>query len=125
MPIYEYQCSNCGYKLDELQTMSEPPLVKCPNCGKDTLKRLIGAGAGIIFKGSGFYQTDYKSSSKETSKSSSAKNKDSKIDVKSSDTKESKNTDNKSANSKTAESKSTESKPSASKPTNKTENKKN
>jgi len=46
--------------MDELQTMSEPPLVKCPKCGKDTLQKLIGTGAGLIFKGSGFYLTDYK-----------------------------------------------------------------
>jgi putative FmdB family regulatory protein len=75
MPIYEYECSDCGHKLEELQTMSEPPLVKCPNCGKDTLKRLIGGGAGLIFKGSGFYLTDYKKSSdkKSSEKSESSK----------------------------------------------------
>lgn len=60
MPIYEYQCQNCGFLFDELQTMSEKPLFKCPNCGKNELKKLIGSGGGIIFKGSGFYQTDYK-----------------------------------------------------------------
>ncbi|MCI0448488.1 MAG: zinc ribbon domain-containing protein [Chlorobi bacterium] len=69
MPIYEYQCSNCGHKLDELQRISEPPLTKCPNCRKDTLKRLIGSGAGLIFKGSGFYLTDYKKSSSQKDKS--------------------------------------------------------
>lgn len=71
MPIYEYQCKNCGHKLEELQSISEPPLVKCPVCGKSTLARLIGSGGGIIFKGSGFYQTDYKKSST-THKSKSA-----------------------------------------------------
>lgn len=62
MPIYEYQCSDpdCRHEFDELQSMSEPPLVTCPKCGKDTLKKLIGSGAGLIFKGSGFYLTDYK-----------------------------------------------------------------
>jgi putative FmdB family regulatory protein len=60
MPIYEYECQNCGHHFEELQSMSEAPLVKCPNCGKDELKKLIGSGGGIIFKGSGFYQTDYK-----------------------------------------------------------------
>lgn len=64
MPFYEYLCTNCGNKLEELQKMSDPPLTHCPKCGKDTLKRLIGTGAGIIFKGSGFYQTDYKKSAK-------------------------------------------------------------
>lgn len=63
MPIYEYQCSNCGYQLEELQSISEPPLVKCPKCGKNTLKKLIGTGGGLIFKGSGFYLTDYKNKS--------------------------------------------------------------
>lgn len=60
MPLYEYQCSNCGNMLEELQKMSDEPLKKCPECGKNTLKRLIGTGAGLIFKGSGFYLTDYK-----------------------------------------------------------------
>ncbi len=64
MPFYEYQCSNCGNQLEELQKMSDPPLTKCPKCGKDTLKRLIGTGGGLIFKGSGFYLTDYKKKSK-------------------------------------------------------------
>src|ERR1051325_1772684 len=73
MPFYEYQCSNCGHHLEELQTMTEPPLVKCPECGKDTLQRLIGTGSGIIFKGSGFYQTDYKKP--ETRKNQEADNK--------------------------------------------------
>ena len=54
MPFYEYQCSNCGNQLEELQKMSDSPLTKCPKCGKETLKRLIGTGGGIIFKGSGF-----------------------------------------------------------------------
>ena len=85
MPIYEYQCSNCGHKLDELQTMSEPPLVKCPNCGKDTLKRLIGGGAGLIFKGSGFYLTDYKKSS-EKQKPSAQKKTETKPDTKTTQT---------------------------------------
>jgi putative FmdB family regulatory protein len=60
MPIYEYQCANCGHQLEELQSISEPPLEKCPKCGKNKLKRLIGSGGGLIFKGSGFYLTDYK-----------------------------------------------------------------
>src|SRR5947207_15617430 len=59
MPIYEYQCQSCGFVFDELQSMKEEPLVKCPNCGKNELKKLIGSGSAI-FKGTGFYQTDYK-----------------------------------------------------------------
>ena len=69
MPIYEYQCKNCGHIFDDLQSIKETPLVTCPNCGKDTLARLIGTGAGIIFKGSGFYQTDYKKTSASESRS--------------------------------------------------------
>lgn len=60
MPIYEYQCSSCGHHFDELQKISEPSLTRCPACGQNTLNRLIGSGAGIIFKGSGFYITDYR-----------------------------------------------------------------
>lgn len=60
MPFYEHKCSNCGHELEELQSITAAPLVKCPECGKDTLQRLIGTGAGLIFKGSGFYLTDYK-----------------------------------------------------------------
>ncbi len=59
MPTYEYKCNNCGHTFDVLQTMKEEKLKKCPECGKDTLQRLIGSGAGLIFKGSGFYLTDY------------------------------------------------------------------
>ncbi len=75
MPIYEYQCSNCGHQLEELQSISEPPLVKCPKCGKNTLKKLIGTGAGLIFKGSGFYLTDYKKKSTSEAASISKKEK--------------------------------------------------
>lgn len=59
MPTYEYQCKNCGHHLEELQSFSEPPLVRCPKCGTDNLMRVMGTGA-LIFKGNGFYQTDYK-----------------------------------------------------------------
>jgi putative FmdB family regulatory protein len=69
MPFYEYKCSNCGFELEELQRMSEEPLTKCPNCHKDTLQKLIGTGGGLIFKGSGFYLTDYKKKSTSGSQS--------------------------------------------------------
>lgn len=62
MPTYEYQCENCGYKFEKFQKMSDEPLKECPKCGKG-IKRLIGAGMGIIFKGKGFYATDYKNNS--------------------------------------------------------------
>ncbi len=75
MPIYEYQCANCGHQLEELQSITEPPLLKCPKCGKDTLKKLIGSGGGLIFKGSGFYLTDYKKKSSSGSSSHTKKEK--------------------------------------------------
>ena len=60
MPTYEYECDNCAHTFEHFQAMSDKVLRKCPSCGKQKLQRLIGAGAGIIFKGSGFYETDYK-----------------------------------------------------------------
>ncbi len=60
MPTYEYECEACGHSFEEFQSMSDKPLRKCPSCAKMKLQRLIGSGAGIIFKGSGFYETDYK-----------------------------------------------------------------
>ena len=63
MPTYEYRCEACDHELEEFQSMTAKPLRKCPACGKMKLKRLIGVGAGIIFKGSGFYETDYGRSS--------------------------------------------------------------
>lgn len=63
MPTYDYICKNCGHKFERFQSITARPLRKCPECGKISLKRLIGTGSGIIFKGSGFYQTDYRSES--------------------------------------------------------------
>jgi putative FmdB family regulatory protein len=63
MPTYEYECQACKHRFEELQSFSEAPLKKCPACKKNKLQRLIGAGAAIIFKGAGFYQTDYRSES--------------------------------------------------------------
>ncbi len=62
MPTYEYECSSCEHRFDQFQAISEKPISKCPKCGGKT-RRLISAGAGILFKGSGFYQTDYRSES--------------------------------------------------------------
>lgn len=67
MPTYDYLCAACAHRFEEFQTMSSKPLRKCPQCGKNKLQRLIGAGAGVIFKGSGFYQTDYKGGGKSAS----------------------------------------------------------
>ena len=63
MPTYEYLCDACQHNFDEFQSMSEPALTKCPKCRKKKLRRVFGAGAAVIFKGSGFYQTDYRSES--------------------------------------------------------------
>jgi putative FmdB family regulatory protein len=60
MPTYEYACEHCHRKSEFFQRMKEPPKKKCPYCSKYTLKRLISGGAGVIFKGEGFYETDYK-----------------------------------------------------------------
>ncbi|MDE2069877.1 MAG: zinc ribbon domain-containing protein [Gammaproteobacteria bacterium] len=60
MPIYEYQCRACGHHLDALQKISEPALTQCPNCGKPALRKLVSA-AGFRLKGSGWYETDFKS----------------------------------------------------------------
>ena len=60
MPTYQYECSTCGHQMEALQSMTDKRLIKCPECGKKTLERLIGGGTGFIFKGSGFYETDYK-----------------------------------------------------------------
>jgi len=63
MPTYDYQCAACGHEFELFQQMSASVKKKCPECGKLKLKRLIGTGAGIIFKGGGFYETDYRSDS--------------------------------------------------------------
>lgn len=109
MPTYDYECDACQHKFEIFQNMSDELLTKCPKCKKKKLRRLFGAGAAIMFKGSGFYQTDYRS---ESYKKSAAAEKTSSepaaasSDAKSSDTK---------SESKPAESKpAAESKPSAS-----------
>ncbi len=63
MPTYEYLCDACGHEFELFQAMSASVKRKCPDCGKLKLKRLIGTGSGVIFKGTGFYQTDYRSDS--------------------------------------------------------------
>ena len=77
MPTYEYVCGGCGHEFEEFQSITAKPLRKCPECGKQQLKRLIGTGAGVIFKGSGFYETDYRSDSYKKAKSEAEKPADS------------------------------------------------
>ena len=106
MPTYEYKCLDCGIQFDRFQSITEDPIQECPECSGQT-KRLIGAGAGLIFKGSGFYITDYRS---EGYKESAKKDKDSSPsgdgDSKSSD---SKSGDNKSSDSKSSKTESSDS----------------
>jgi putative FmdB family regulatory protein len=61
MPTYEYHCDACGNDFEQFQPITAAPIKKCPKCGKNKARRLISAGAGLIFKGSGFYITDYRS----------------------------------------------------------------
>jgi len=63
MPTYEYICRACGHEFEAFQSMSDSAKRKCPKCGKNSLERKIGMGAAVLFKGSGFYQTDYRSES--------------------------------------------------------------
>ena len=63
MPTYDYLCNGCGHEFEHFQSMTSKLLKKCPECGELSLKRLIGSGAAVLFKGSGFYTTDYRSES--------------------------------------------------------------
>ena len=67
MPTYDYVCDDCGHRFEEFQSFSADALKTCPSCGKETLRRLFGTGAAILFKGSGFYETDYRSESYKSS----------------------------------------------------------
>jgi putative FmdB family regulatory protein len=77
LPTYEYRCESCGHELEVFQNISEAPKRKCPKCKKQRLKRKIGGGAGFLFKGSGFYLTDYRSDSYKKAAESDAKPPDS------------------------------------------------
>ena len=81
MPTYDYECDACGHEFELFQSISEPVKKKCPECSKQKLRRLFGSGAAIVFKGSGFYQTDYRSDSYKKSakaeKEATSKKKDS------------------------------------------------
>jgi putative FmdB family regulatory protein len=63
MPTYDYECDACGHEFELFQSINDPVKRKCPECGKQKLRRLFGTGAAVVFKGSGFYQTDYRSES--------------------------------------------------------------
>lgn len=74
MPTYDYVCDACEHQFEEFQSITAPALKKCPECGRRKLRRLIGCGAAIVFKGSGFYQTDYRSESYKKAAASEKKN---------------------------------------------------
>ena len=93
MPTYEYICENCRCEFERFQSIKARALRKCPECGKPALKRLVGTGAGIIFKGSGFYETDYRSESYKQGEKSEKGKTDTTAKEKKSETKDSKTTD--------------------------------
>ena len=112
MPTYDYECDACQHKFEIFKNMSDELLTKCPKCKKKKLRRLFGAGAAVMFKGSGFYQTDYRSDSYK--KSAAAEKTASEPAASSSDTKSSEAKSESKSESKSAESKpAAESKPSA------------
>lgn len=88
MPTYEYKCSACGYSFEKFQSITAAPIRRCPKCHKNQVRRLIGTGAGLIFRGSGFYITDYRDASykekakADTGESKSAEKSDAKSDAK-------------------------------------------
>lgn len=82
MPTYEYICKECGNEFDVFQRMNDPLLTSCPKCQKSALKRKIGSGAGIIFKGTGFYCTDYRKDSGSKGASEKAAENSSKTETK-------------------------------------------
>ena len=76
MPTYDYICEDCGHEFEKFQSISDDPITTCPNCSKDEVVRKISGGTGIIFKGSGFYKTDY-ADKKDTKSTSTPKTNDS------------------------------------------------
>ena len=88
MPTYEYKCEACGHAFEKFQSIKAAPIRKCPNCGKMKVKKLISKGAGLIFKGSGFYITDYRSEGyKDQAKADSGESKSESKDSSKSETK--------------------------------------
>ena len=104
MPTYDYHCTNCDHEFELFQSMSDGVKKKCPECGKMALERLIGTGAAVIFKGSGFYETDYRSKSYKNAQEAESKAQKQSSESKS-DTKSDKKTE-KQAESKPAKSSS-------------------
>jgi len=104
VPTYEYLCEACGHEFELFQAMSASVKRKCPDCGKLKLKRLIGIGSGVIFKGSGFYQTDYRSDSYKKAAEADKKAAEPKTSKKDDKKTESKSTSDKKSDSSTSKS---------------------
>ena len=98
MPTYDYECLDCGHKFEEFQKISDKPLKTCPKCKKRKVKRLIGIGQRAIFKGTGFYETDYVKKSGEKPEAEPSESGDSKPEKKAVDKNESKPATKKSDN---------------------------
>ncbi len=89
MPTYDYECGSCEHSFELFQSITEPVKKKCPRCGRKSLRRLFGTGAAILFKGSGFYQTDYRSESYKKGVEAEKKSSDSSSSTKASEGKSS------------------------------------
>jgi putative FmdB family regulatory protein len=103
MPTYDYECDACGHEFELFQSITEKVKRKCPECKKLKLRRLFGTGAAVMFKGSGFYETDYRSDSYKKDAAADKKSREkssSKSDSKSSDGKKSSKTDSSSKSAK-------------------------
>ena len=83
MPTYDYECDACGHTWELFQKITDDPVTKCPACNKKKARRLFGTGAAIVFKGSGFYQTDYRSESYKKGEKAASESKETKSDSKS------------------------------------------
>jgi putative FmdB family regulatory protein len=109
MPTYDYECDACGNKFEHFQSIKDPVLTKCPKCKKKKLRRLFGTGGAIMFKGSGFYITDYRSDSYKQGVASDKSSSESKSDSSKSESSKSESTKSESktdSSSKSSESKS-------------------
>jgi len=76
MPTYDYECQACGHRFEKFQSITADPVRKCPTCGENKVRRLIGTGGAVIFKGSGFYATDYRSDSYKSAAKADSKSPD-------------------------------------------------
>ncbi|MBI84044.1 MAG: FmdB family transcriptional regulator [Planctomycetaceae bacterium] len=101
MPTYEYECDACGHEFELFQSIKDSVKRKCPECSKLKLRRLFGTGGAIVFKGSGFYQTDYRSESYKKQAKEDRKSSESSSDSKSEKSEKTGKTKNKSQNKKT------------------------